>query len=365
MSGPLGFLAEGARTNLALQSQTLDVGATWGATSMGVTANAVAAPDGTTTADALVPAAATTAHYLYQTGRTRTTSAPVTFSAYAKKVGWTFFTIQMDDGVGGNLIQSWNLTTGAVGAVSAGNWTSVSASIQALPSGWYRCIVTATGPAGTNLNIALSTGDTAATLNETGDASKKTYVWGVQAEDNVAFASSHIPTTTVAVARNADVLTYPTAGNIANTAGTAYVEFLPNTQFQANDWNDTALLIDTSGNGNTVVMWGRGTGASAVVTTRDSAGNTQAAAATWGATPTVPVKVATSWGADTKIGGALGGTAYTPSAAYNGTVLAGGGTFQVGGQFQPGATQGYTGTIRNVRIWNYALSASALQSLTS
>lgn len=41
-----------------------------------------------------------------------------------------------------------------------------------------------------------------------------------------SFATSYIPTTSTAVTRNADVLTYPTAGNIGTT-GTVYLEFTP------------------------------------------------------------------------------------------------------------------------------------------
>jgi len=49
------------------------------------------------------------------------------------------------------------------------------------------------------------------------------YAWQGQVE-TAAFISSPIPTTTAAVTRNADVLTYPSAGNISGTIGTAYAE---------------------------------------------------------------------------------------------------------------------------------------------
>lgn len=41
-----------------------------------------------------------------------------------------------------------------------------------------------------------------------------------------SFASSYIPTTTAAVPRAVDILTYPTSGNMDGTKGTAYVELM-------------------------------------------------------------------------------------------------------------------------------------------
>jgi hypothetical protein len=48
-----------------------------------------------------------------------------------------------------------------------------------------------------------------------------------------ATATSYIPTTTVAVTRNADTDTYPTAGNLVAAQGTLYGEFVPNSTAQS------------------------------------------------------------------------------------------------------------------------------------
>lgn len=65
----------------------------------------------------------------------------------------------------------------------------------------------------------LAAGDTG-----TGDI----YAGGVQAE-NATFASSLQPTTTGTAARNADVLTYPAAGNVNESGGSAYLEWFQKT----------------------------------------------------------------------------------------------------------------------------------------
>ncbi len=77
--------------------------------------------------------------------------------------------------------------------------------------------------AGTGVNDMVSLTVTAtaaaATLTVTGSCTEVMFAIGSD-------ATSYIPTTSTAVTRNADVDTYPTAGNIGTT-GTVYLEFTP------------------------------------------------------------------------------------------------------------------------------------------
>ena len=211
----LGYLAEGARTNLCLQSQTF--GTTWSVTSTTITADSIAAPDGTTTADTVNITAGTTAKYILQGGLTVTN--PNTFSVYAK--AGTHALVQLAENISANRYVNFDLANGVVGSNGAGVTRS---SIASVGNGWYRLEAVFNNADATSVIVGVisATTDTWApglSISTTGTF----YLWGAQVE-NAAFASSYIPTTTVAVTRNADALSYVFANNASATAGTVYVE---------------------------------------------------------------------------------------------------------------------------------------------
>jgi len=173
-----GFLAEGARTNLCLQSQTFD-NASWTATRAAVTANAATAPDGTLTAYKLYEdASAASTHLLLSTVNITVSSSTVyTTSIYAKSGERTWF--QLQEGQGVTAAAYFDLANGAVGTVS-GTGTP-SATIEAIGGGWYRCILTWTS-SGTaaRVRVYLASGNGGATYD--GDGTSGIYVWGAQLE---------------------------------------------------------------------------------------------------------------------------------------------------------------------------------------
>ena len=201
----VGYVPWEARTNLCLQSE--DLSTTWGNNNTTESVNAaVVSPNGTTTADKLVEAATNTTHTIHNT--VAGTSGVYTTSVYLKAAGrtWAYITE-------GNSVTStayFDLTNGVVGTV--GGTGSPSARIVDAGNGWYRCSMTFTAGANANIQIGTSTGDTISSF--LGDITKGVYVWGAQLELG-SFATPYIPTTTVAVARNADVLTY-TGADVAN-----------------------------------------------------------------------------------------------------------------------------------------------------
>jgi hypothetical protein len=81
--------------------------------------------------------------------------------------------------------------------------TAGTASIQKYPNGWYRCIIT--GTAGATSNTTLRIGP-ASGVSRTyiGNSVDSFWAWGAQLEAG-AFPTSYIPTTTVGLARSADV----------------------------------------------------------------------------------------------------------------------------------------------------------------
>jgi hypothetical protein len=182
-SGPFGYLAEGARTNLCLQSEVM--GTTWSASNITIAANSVAAPDGATTADTLT-ASAGNGTLIQDLGTIA--SAVKTFSIWLKRLTGT-----------GNI----DLTLDG-----GSTWTT-----KTITSSWARYDITQT----------LADPDCGIRIVTNADA---VYAWGAQVEA-ASFASTYIATTTAAVTRNADVLTYAVAGNFAAVPGTFYAEYFP------------------------------------------------------------------------------------------------------------------------------------------
>ena len=223
-----GLLVEEQRTNLQLASSDLGNGSYWSTLNMSISANSGNAPDGTATADFLVPSAGTGTKYIYSnpTPYTKTAGANNAVSIFAKSSDFQYITIQaLDNGSGAYIHAGFDLLNGIVGSSATGGVaTFVSSSIQNVGNGWYRCVVVGSS-SGTQGRIAIGVGGNA-TLTSTGDGVKGAFIWGVQAEDNVSFPTSYIPTTSAAVTRNAEVINLSGAvsGCIGQTEGTIYAE---------------------------------------------------------------------------------------------------------------------------------------------
>lgn len=179
---PLGYLPEGARPNRCLRSQEFD-NAAWVKTNVAVTANDAAAPDGTTTAD-LLTATAGNGTVINDLGVVA--SAAKAGGLWIKrKTGTGNIDLTLDGGAG---------------------WTT-----KAITAAWTRIQITQT----------LADEDFGIRIVTSGD---EVWVWQGQVE-TAAFLSSDIFTTSAAVTRNADVLTYPTTGWFNAVEGTLVAEF--------------------------------------------------------------------------------------------------------------------------------------------
>lgn len=217
----LGLLMEASRTNLMTYSQDLS-GADWSSLGSTLSSNSATAPDGTTTADLVTEDGSSSAHG-YVNNRTLATSTVYTTSFWAKPNGRTF-AIMRYTGTGwlnSDQAAFFNLTgSGSLGTLGTG----VTATITAYPNGWYRCTSTYTTAAssgtGSGSRLAFSSADT--TQIYAGNSSSGMYFWGVQQEAG-RFASSYIPTTTLAVARTADSCIRTLGSEFSATAGTVVV----------------------------------------------------------------------------------------------------------------------------------------------
>jgi hypothetical protein len=223
--GDRGVLIEGARTNLVLQSQTLD-NASWSKTGGAVTANATVAPDGTTTADEFISSGAA-GSYIRQ-NITVSAATAYTFSVYLKASVNSWALVE----VWNSGVTKWsgryvNLATGALGtATSGGGGLAGTVSTQALGNGWFRVIVSLTSD-NTTLTPVVYVAD--ADLDTTVSNLASIFIWGAQLEA-ASFPSSYIPTVAASATRAADVLTY--------TAGVSYPLSL---------WAEFERAVDTGG----------------------------------------------------------------------------------------------------------------------
>lgn len=212
----LGYLHEGARTNLALRSEVFD-NASWTKADSTIVADAAVAPDGTATADRLVETATTAAHVVYQPVAVTAAAHTASFYLKAGERTWAYVRFAIAAGQG-----AWfDLSNGVVGTVEAG----ITATISNAGNGWYRCAVTITTTAASWFpQVNTATADNVSSF--LGDITKGIYVWGAQVELGGA-ASSYIPTTIAAVTRAADSLSPPLAiFNWSDTAQTFYSKFI-------------------------------------------------------------------------------------------------------------------------------------------
>jgi hypothetical protein len=200
----LGLLIEEQRTNLLTYSADFS-NAAWTKTRSSITSNTIVAPDGTLTGDKLVEdTTATNTHFIYP-GNYVATSTTLTTSVFLKAAERPRALIEISNFLNGSASAIFNLTTGVVSDVGSttADYTNVSASIQSVGNGWYRCILTATKGTANSSNYFVINLDNGTTRTYTGNGYSGLFLWGAQLEVG-AFPTSYIPTVAATVTRNAD-----------------------------------------------------------------------------------------------------------------------------------------------------------------
>lgn len=305
-----GYLAEGARTNLCLQSRDLS-NASW------TKVNTTGAKDQTGIDGVANSASSLTATLGGGTCLQTITEAPTdsTLSLFIKRI----------TGTGTITIQQGASTSEISAQVNSTTYTQVSLDATVL-----------------NPSIGI-------TLGTNGD---KIAVDCVQFE-NGAFASTPIPTTTVAVTRNADVLTYPTSGNVSGTIGAAYAEFTTSDTLTTSE----RTILGGTPSGGLVYM---NNGAGNPLSTND--GTTEISyGLNINAPVTTPKKACVSW-AGTSINAALSGTLGTAQTSDGN--LSFGASIAIGID-DVGLVRPLFGTVKNVRLWARQLPDAAIVVLTT
>jgi hypothetical protein len=147
-----------------------------------VTANQIAAPDNTTTAD-LFRCGTTSASEVRRNNITLA-AGNHTFSVFARKEVSDFLVIQVFDVATTSFRRVWfNINLGSTGSATSGgtNITLLGSSIEPYENGFYRVSITVSLTAGTvsgRTNIFLSEGDGVFS----GNALSGIYIWGAQLE---------------------------------------------------------------------------------------------------------------------------------------------------------------------------------------
>jgi len=341
---PIGLLIEETRTNSALYSQDLTNATGWSASLNVTIANAsTTAPDGTGTAS-YVLANTTNGQHWIENAYICAAGTTYTLSCYAKALGSTSATTLglgfAYNSQGGN----FNLLTGAITSTSIGATTS----IKNVGNGWYRCAVTYTP---TSLGaILVQPGGLLSSF--AGDNASGIYVWGMQIEIGV-FGTSYIPTTSAAVGRAADVLSQPISSipYFSATAGTFAITY--SLDEGANSGSPAAFTIGPSGtssgfntSGGGAAQWWNGS--TNIITTNGSTN--------WA----LPRKEAFAYTASSRAICQNAGTVATDANVPWGTL---GTTFDWGSGY--GISQWINGHIRSFSYFNYALTNTQLQQVTT
>jgi len=207
LGGCPSLLLEPQRTNLLLRSEEFD-NASWLKVNSIVTANATTAPNGTDTADKLIPnnlvLLSSISNNALQTLTKATTAIQYTYSVFAKQNGLNSLRVFCQGASAANaILVTFSLVNGTIEEVIPfGNFSGGLASIFSYGSGWYRCTLTFT----TNTDNAITARNIATdSIITSGDGTSGIYLWGAQLEQ-ASTASSYIPTLASAVTRNTDVL---------------------------------------------------------------------------------------------------------------------------------------------------------------
>ena len=235
VSGCPSLLLEPQSTNLITYSEAFD-NAYWIKTRSSITSNSVTAPNGTLTADKLVDNTVDDAHRFIGTGFS-TTSVNYTASIFVKKDEIKYAYLRVNDSGGTYISGTFDLQDGIVTQEENGDL-----SIENFGNGWYRIIGTAISNANGLSYLELRTSKTPIYSNYIGNGSDGLYIWGAQLEQG-SYATSYIPTSGANATRNAETASKSGLSSYINSSeGVLYFEgsFLSNSDTSLIELNDNS-----------------------------------------------------------------------------------------------------------------------------
>ena len=235
------LLLEPSRTNVLLRSEELNT--TWLTFRSSVTANDIVSPDGSQNAEKIIQQSGQTSSGGVYQNLTLSNSTVYTYSVFLKSGGYDFGMIRVDGGQ-----YAWfDLFSGSVGTITG----SGSSSIEDYGNGWFRCSFTITTTSTTGQpHIYIANSDGSQTLSGA-DGVKGIYAWGAVVEQG-SYATSYIPTEGSSVTRVAE--TANDAGNSTvfnDSEGVLFAEI----QALANDLTYRGISIGDGTSSNVVRIY--------------------------------------------------------------------------------------------------------------
>lgn len=332
-----GILVEALATNLCIRSHEAD---TWSKEAgVSITANNVTAPDGTATADTMTT-----------TGLGGIFKIPAgingdmrAISIYIKKVDLDAVAFELTNQIESIFTKvTYTFSTDTFSNFSATTFTGLSCTSEVLPTGWVRLRIIGTAPASgsiTGIGIFLR-------LASAGSVA----IWGAQV---AGMLSSYIPTAAASVTKNADVISWQTAGNVLANSGTVFIDVTPTFDIPSSS---------VAGYGkNWVLDFGSGIGLYVENQLLKFTDGTNTATAAWIPVRFVTYKLAASWGAmGLKV--FVNGVS-SSSAAFTGTLTLGA-NMTIGGT-SAGTANNFGGFLKNLVTINKQLSDSYIQRKTT
>jgi len=164
--------------NLLTYSEQFD-NAAWTPAEISVTTNSVVAPNGTTTADVLIPSTVSAGHFTTQ-NPSFTGGFVYVFSVYAKANGYRYMRLSFPSlaFAATGRAACFDLQTGTTGQTQTG----VTPAIESVGNSWYRCSIAATANATASgfTGVTVNSADDATPITFTGDGTSGISVWGAQ-----------------------------------------------------------------------------------------------------------------------------------------------------------------------------------------
>ena len=269
----LGLLVEEQRTNLCTQSE--DFSSNQASNNVSISANQIAAPDGTVAADLVTSTLAGSSNtcWVQQIASIAASTSTYTSSFYAKQGTSPSVTLNVafTGGTYTEIFVRFDFSTKSV-SIGGGGAGAATAGYQQLQNGWFRIWAAFpnnnTGTAITHRIYTRSEG----TTNVVGDS---VYLWGRMTEAG-ASPTSYIPTTTATATRSADVASI-TGANFSSwyrqDEGSFYASFShPVLPVQAG-----ARIFAAANSTATDQFWGRMAGGVSVALDVSVSGASQAA----------------------------------------------------------------------------------------
>ncbi len=320
-----GLLIEQQSTNILRQSNGFSNATYWtGATAVTITPNNAISPDGTQNAT-LVTATANTGYFTQ--ALTLSANTTYTFSMWAKNVsGSSLAQFKIFDGA--------NYSTGLTWSTVGSTWTRITRTFTTT---------------GTVTGAYIYFNDT----SSSGWSSN--LIYGVQLEQT-SFATSYIPTQGSTATRLADSLNNTSFTGFNNSAGTFFVEFIPETATGYVTTNGIVSFNDGSSNNRISI---RTQPSSASLQFRTVSGSASQYTDVLGATvANTATKVGISYAANSLVY-AQDGTILGSESTY--TTPTGINTLNIGNETGAGF---YSGWIRSISYYNTQLTNAQLQTIS-